>query len=154
MASQNPKCPIRCMCVADFGPSLSMFKKASYIEFYYKIMYMCTVAEKKFVISCSWLNSWLQWIGQRQLQDETRNISVLGFGTLYIIGLQYVTLVSITGITTLLPSWHYNSPNSLRAKFFRENINTYLHFMSFLHTKKTQVVDVPLRVRQGHAYST
>ena len=22
----------------------------------------------------SWLNTWLQWIGQRQLQDETRNI--------------------------------------------------------------------------------
>ena len=28
----------------------------------------------------------------------------------------------------------------LRAKFLRENINVYLHFMSFLHTDKTQVV--------------
>ena len=25
-------------------------------------------------------NTWLQWIGQRQLQGETRNINVLGFG--------------------------------------------------------------------------
>ena len=24
--------------------------------------------------SYSWLNTWLQWIGQRQLQAETRNI--------------------------------------------------------------------------------
>ena len=24
------------------------------------------------------LNTWLQWIGQRQLQDETRNIYVFG----------------------------------------------------------------------------
>ena len=32
------------------------------------------------------LNTWLQWIGQRQLQDETRNIEVLGFGAPYIRG--------------------------------------------------------------------
>ena len=39
--------------------------------------------------------------------------------------------------------------NPLRAKFFRENINIYLHFMSFLHTNKTHVVEIPRRVRQG-----
>ena len=33
------------------------------------------------------LNTWLQWIGQRQLKDETRNIQVLGFGATYIRGL-------------------------------------------------------------------
>ena len=40
--------------------------------------------------------------------------------------------------------------------FFRENINIYmyLHFMSFLHINKTQVVEIPPRVRQGAAYST
>ena len=38
--------------------------------------------------------------------------------------------------------------------FSRENINIYLHFMSFLHTKKTEVVEIPPRVRQGSAYST
>ena len=31
-----------------------------------------------------WVNTWLQWIGQRQLQDEMRNIKVLGFGAAYI----------------------------------------------------------------------
>ena len=31
--------------------------------------------------------TWLEWIGQRQLQDETRNIYVLGFGAFYIKGL-------------------------------------------------------------------
>ena len=44
--------------------------------------------------------------------------------------------------------------NPLRAKFFGENINTYLHFMSFLHTNKTQVVEIPPRVKQGPAYFT
>ena len=44
--------------------------------------------------------------------------------------------------------------NPLRAKFLRENINIYLYFMSFLHTNKTQVVEIPPRVRQGPAYST
>ena len=38
--------------------------------------------------------------------------------------------------------------------FFRENIKIYLHFMSFLHANKTQVVEIPPRVRQGSAYST
>ena len=29
----------------------------------------------------------LQWIGQRQLQDETRKIEVFGFGAAYVRGL-------------------------------------------------------------------
>ena len=44
--------------------------------------------------------------------------------------------------------------NPLRAKLFRGNINIYLHFMSFLHTNKTQVLEIPPRVRQGPAYFT
>ena len=47
-----------------------------------------------------------------------------------------------------------NILNTLRAKFLRENINIYLHLMSFLHTNKTQEVEIPPRVRQGPAYST
>ena len=43
--------------------------------------------------------------------------------------------------------------NPLRAKFFRENVNIYLHFMSFLHIIKSQVVEIPPWVRQGPAYS-
>ena len=30
------------------------------------------------------VNTWLQWIGHRQLQDETRNIKVLEFGAPYV----------------------------------------------------------------------
>ena len=44
--------------------------------------------------------------------------------------------------------------NPLCANFLRENINIYLHFMLFLHTNKTHVVEIPPRVRQGPAYST
>ena len=44
--------------------------------------------------------------------------------------------------------------NPLRAKFFRGNINIYLHFVSFLHTNKTKVVEIPPRVREWPAYST
>ena len=32
------------------------------------------------------LNTWLQWIGQRQLQGETKSISFLKFGATYIRG--------------------------------------------------------------------
>ena len=44
--------------------------------------------------------------------------------------------------------------NPLRAKFFRGDINIYLYFMSFLHTNKTRVIEIPPRVREGPAYST
>ena len=40
------------MHAADFGPSLSMFKKAVKIEFSHKIMYVCTAAKNFFVMSC------------------------------------------------------------------------------------------------------
>ena len=33
-------------------------------------------------------NTWLQWVGQRQLQDGTRNIKVLAFGANYISNLK------------------------------------------------------------------
>ena len=33
------------------------------------------------------LNTWLQWIGQRERQDETRNIYILWFAEAYICGL-------------------------------------------------------------------
>ena len=38
---------------------------------------------------------------------------------------------------------------TLRAKFFRRNKYTYLHFMSFLHTDMTQVVEILPQVRPG-----
>ena len=39
------------------------------------------------------------------------------------------------------------------AKFFRGNINIYLHFITFLHIDMTQVVEIFPQVRQGLTYS-
>ena len=44
--------------------------------------------------------------------------------------------------------------NPLRAKFFRGNINIYLHFVSFLHIDTTQVIEILPQIRQGSTYST
>ena len=44
--------------------------------------------------------------------------------------------------------------NSLRADFFRENINIYLHFVSFLHIDTTREVEIPPQIRQEPTYFT
>ena len=44
--------------------------------------------------------------------------------------------------------------NPLCAKFFRGNINIYLHFVSFLHIDTTQVVEILPRIRGESNYST
>ena len=44
--------------------------------------------------------------------------------------------------------------NPLRAKFFRENINIYLHFVSYLHIDTTQVVEILPQIRQEPTYFT
>ena len=38
--------------------------------------------------------------------------------------------------------WCHNNVNPLRAKFFRVNINIYLHFVSFIHIDMTQVLEI------------
>ena len=43
--------------------------------------------------------------------------------------------------------------NRLRAKFFRGNINIYLHFVSFLHIDMTQILKILPEVREGLTYS-
>ena len=57
-----------------------------------------------------------------------------------------------------LLSWHFITIemviNPLRAKFFRRNINIYLHCVSFLHIDTTQVVEIPLQIRQEPTYAT
>ena len=50
--------------------------------------------------------------------------------------------------------WEQDSINPLRAKFFRENMNIYLHFVSFLHIDTTQVVEILPQIRQQPTYST
>ena len=44
--------------------------------------------------------------------------------------------------------------NPLRAKFYRGNLNIYLHFVSFLHIDATQGVDILPQIRQDSTYST
>ena len=44
--------------------------------------------------------------------------------------------------------------NPLRAKFFRGNINIYLHFVSYLHIDTTQVVEIFPQIREEPAYAT
>ena len=44
--------------------------------------------------------------------------------------------------------------NPLCAKFFRENINIYLHFVSYLHIDTTQVVEILPQIRQEPSFST
>ena len=44
--------------------------------------------------------------------------------------------------------------NPLRAKFWRGNINVYLHFKSLLHIDLTQVLKILPQVRPGPTYST
>ena len=52
------------------------------------------------------------------------------------------------------PSALSMSINPLRAKFFRENRNIYLHFVSFLHIDTTQVVEILPQIRQEPTYCT
>ena len=42
----------------------------------------------------------------------------------------------------------------LRAKFYRGNINIYIHFVSFLDIDTTQVDDILPQIRQEPTYST
>ena len=57
-------------------------------------------------------------------------------------------------------SWLFNSLapgsylNPLCAKFFRGNINLYLHFVSFLHIDMTQVVEFLPQITQEPTYCT
>ena len=78
--------------------------------------------------------------------------------TLLVLILEYcLKTKSITWplISKLL--WHQvtcnHGINPLRAKFFRGNINIYLHFLSLHHIDMTQIVEILPHVRQGPTYS-
>ena len=61
-------------------------------------------------------------------------------------------IVWITGPVALL---HFvKIINPLGAKFFRGNLNMYLHFVSFLHIDATQVVEILPQIKQEPTYST
>ena len=65
------------------------------------------------------LNTWLQWIGQRQLQDETRNIEVLGFGEPYINSRDLMVPSAVEPIITYGPLWVIEL---IRPKIFSNNL--------------------------------
>ena len=44
--------------------------------------------------------------------------------------------------------------NPLRARFFRGNINIYLHLVSFVHIDITQVIEILPQIRQWPTYTT
>ena len=54
-------------------------------------------------------------------------------------------------VCSIIPSLHFNP---LRAKFFRGNINIYLHFMSLRHIDMTEVLKILPKLRAGPTYST
>ena len=71
-----------------------------------------------------------------------------GFDT-WITRPQWVVVWEMASILSW-PQW----VNPLRAKFFRGNINIYLHFASFLHINMAQVVEILPQIRQEPTYST
>ena len=86
-----------------------------------------------------------------------RIVTMLNHSTHHPVAYQWhVTAKGDTQVRKIIQSqlWIFISLTPLRARFLRENINIYLHFLSFLHTDKTQVVEILPRVRQGPAYST
>ena len=96
------------------------------------------------------LNTWLQWNGQRQLQDETRNISVLGVGVPYIWSLMVLQRADYR----LAPShWETSLQSNVVSHWLGTNLESAL-----LHTDVTVITPtshnqlpsglyMPIRVR-------
>ena len=82
--------------------------------------------------------------------NEIINISVAGYkGNFHCMGSLNGSVMDITFLLSLTFIL-----NPLRIKFFRGNINIYLHFVSFLHIDATQVVEILPQIRQEPTYST
>ena len=89
----------------------------------------------------------LQWSRQRQLQDETRNIHVLGFGVTYIRGL------------TVCPSYTALSPLSLFEKIIhpvsisKTNIKLRVWISNLIYITKWDVITNPFsKFNDGYVY--
>ena len=72
----------------------------------------------------------------------------------YIPGMKVSILWLKLLIFTLTVPKQDSAFNPLRARFFIGNINTYLHFVSFLHIDMTQVVEILPQIREEPTYST
>ena len=60
----------------------------------------------------SQLNTWLQWIGQKQQQAETRNIYIWGMDASYI---RYMMVESFSYNVAPMHIWNPNVPNTVGA---------------------------------------
>ena len=74
------------------------------------------------------------------------SLNVLIMQVLFYAGLTAVILLPTNALAP-------DSVNPLRAKFFRGNLNIYLHFMSFLHIDLTQVLKTLPQVREEPTHS-
>ena len=93
----------------------------------------------------------------------TVQYSISGWGAYQLVpGLEWIypsswwlpdTMQPIRKSSVARISLIHNSMVCLRAKFFRRNINMYLHFVSFLHIDATQVVEILPQIKQEPTYS-
>ena len=110
----------------------------------------------------------LPHIPQGTIQNRNVYISALN-GALWVMGQVHCGICEFGLLDSLhcmewLQNSHYAPPwvfiicdcvlNPLRAKFFRGNINIYLHFISLLHIDMTQVLKMLPQVRPGLTYPT
>ena len=70
----------------------------------------------------SQINMWLKWIGQRQMQDEMRNIYVFLFGVAYIRGLTVFIIPSYSFLLFQVIVNNICFPSSLSIKVMYKNI--------------------------------
>ena len=97
-------------------------------------------------------NITLQWMLEDLVNGKTNLVQVMAWcchATSHHLNQHWQRSQTKYGMTC--PQW-VSSP--LCAKFFRGNINIYLHFMSFLHIYMTQVVEILPQARRGPTYST
>ena len=86
------------------------------------------------------LKTWLQWIGQRQLQDETRNIKALGFGALILEVWWHVDLLTLFYNFPSYSIWSKHCTCSVIRQLYDKEIWTQILYClaapwtSFLHT--------------------
>ena len=69
------------------------------------------------------LSTWLQWIGQRQLQDEARNISVLEFGVTYIRDFRVISKISAVSNLENELTYGSDQPSHMTQHFVNAVVN-------------------------------
>ena len=119
-----------------------------------QVMACCLMAPSHYLSQCWLIISKILWHSSediiiRRFQDTNQQSKIENY-------IFKITLRSPRDqwVNSLSPERCDRNFNPLHAKFFRENINLYLHFMLFLHIDKTQVVENFPHVRQEPPYST